>query len=195
MPRHPLVSPSAAALPATSYSIPHRSSFDFNPQLFKVPHLRNLYQKVGKFGSPENPGFLGGDNGFKGDQVRGYGFRNDGSLDTVFRFVHGISFSEQFNGPGKNGIADGPAGEVQRRQLEAFVLAFPTNLFKSDRRGQPPLPAAELRSLTGSGHPVTYTCVPRGSGERLGVDRDGDGVWDGDERDAHTDPADPRSRP
>jgi len=228
-----------------------RSSFDFNPQLFKVPHLRNLYQKVGKFGSPENPGFLGGDNGFKGDQVRGYGFLNDGSLDTVFRFVHGISFSEQFNGPGKNGIADGPAGEVQRQQLEAFVLAFPTNLapvmgqqvtltaasaaavgsrvgilrqradagecdlvakttiageeagflyvgsglFKSDRRGQPPIPAAELRSLTGSGHPVTYTCVPRGSGERLGVDRDGDGVWDGDERDAHTDPADPRSRP
>src|SRR5262249_2353589 len=49
------------------------SSFDFNPQLFKAPHLRNLYQKVGKFGSPENPGFLGGDNGFKGDQVRGFG--------------------------------------------------------------------------------------------------------------------------
>ena len=42
---------------------------------------------------------------------------------------------------------------------------------------------------------MTYTCVPHGSGERLGVDRDGDGAWDGDERRAHTDPADPDSRP
>jgi hypothetical protein len=42
---------------------------------------------------------------------------------------------------------------------------------------------------------VTFTCVPPGSGERIGVDRDGDGVWDGDERDAHTDPGDPDSRP
>jgi DNA-binding beta-propeller fold protein YncE len=229
-----------------------RSSFDFNPQLFKVPHLRNLYQKVGKFGSPENPGFLGGDNGFKGDQVRGYGFLNDGSLDTVFRFVHGISFSEQFNGPGANGIPDGPEGDVQRRQLEAFIMAFPTNmapavgqqitltvsspatvgarvdllrqradagecdlvaktwidgdeagflyvgsgLFATDRRGRPPITGAKLRSMAkGFGHPVTFTCVPPGSGERLGVDRDGDGAWDGDERDAHTDPAYPDSRP
>ena len=229
-----------------------RGSFDFNPQLFKVPHLRNLYQKIGKFGSPENPGFLGGDNGFKGDQVRGYGFLNDGSLDTVFRFVHGISFSEIFNGPGANGIPEGPEGELQKRQLEAFILAFPTNmapvvgqqvtltvgssaaagarldilrqradarecdlvaktridddeagflyvgsgLFAKDRRGQPPITDAALRSLAkGNGHPLTYTCVPPGSGERVGVDRDGDGVWDGDERDAHTDPADPDSRP
>ena len=228
------------------------SSFDFNPQLFKTPHLRNLYQKVGMFGNPENPGFLGGDNGFKGDQVRGFGFLHDGSVDTVFRFAHGISFSEIFNGPGNNGIPDGPAGDVQRRQLEAFILAFPTNLapvvgqqitltasssaavgarvnllrqradagecdlvaktrisgdeagflyvgsglFARDRRGQPPITAAALRSLaTDFGRPVTYTCVPPGSGERVGVDRDGDGSWDGDERHAHTDPADPDSRP
>jgi DNA-binding beta-propeller fold protein YncE len=229
-----------------------RSSFDFVPQLFKAPHLRNLYQKVGKFGNPENPGFLGGDNGFKGDQVRGFGFLHDGSIDTVFRFVHALSFSEVVTGPGNNGIPDGPEGEVQRRQLEAFVLAFPTNLapavgqqvtltasssaavgsridllrqradagecdlvaktrtsddeagflyvgsglFLTDRRGQPPITDVALRSLArGSGHPLTYTCVPPGSGVRIGVDRDGDGVWDGDERRAHTDPADPNSRP
>jgi hypothetical protein len=228
------------------------SSFDFNPQLFKAPHLRNAYQKIGMFGNPPNPGFLGTDNGFKGDQVRGFGFLNDGNMDTVFRFVHGISFSEVANGPDSNSILDGPEGDVQRRQLEAFVLAFPTNLapivgqqitltaassaaiasrvnllrqradagecdlvaksrisddevgflyvgsglFATDRHGQPLLSDAALRSLaTGFGRPVTYTCVPRGSGERLGVDRDGDGTWDGDERQAHTDPADPDSRP
>ena len=150
-------------------------------------------------------------------------------------------------GPGNNGIPDGPQGEIQRRQLEAFILAFPTNLapvvgqqitltasspaevdaridllrqradagecelvaktrisddeagflyvgsglFARDRRGQPPIPGAALRALA----PVTYTCVPPGSGERVGVDRDGDGSWDGDERDAQTDPSDPVSKP
>jgi hypothetical protein len=170
----------------------------------------------------------------------------------VFRFVHAISFSEVFNGLGNNGIMNGPEGDVQRRQLEAFILAFPTNLapvvgqqvtlrasssaavgsrinllrqradagecdlvaktwidddeagflyvgsglFRRDRRGQPPITDAALRSLAkDSGRPVTYTCVPPGSGERIGVDRDGDGSWDGDERRAHTDPADPDSRP
>jgi len=226
------------------------SSFDFNPQLFKTPHLRNAYQKIGMFGNAENPGFLGGDNGFKGEQVRGYGFLNDGNVDTVFRFVHGLSFSEVFNGANSNSIPEGPTGEVQRRQLEAFILAFPTNLapvvgqqitltasssaaadsrvnllrqradagecdlvaktrifgdeagflyvgsglFARDRRGQPPITAATLRSLA-AGRPVTYTCVPPGSGKRVGVDRDGDGAWDGDERQAHSDPADPDSRP
>jgi DNA-binding beta-propeller fold protein YncE len=228
------------------------TSFDFNPQLFKAPHLRNVYQKIGMFGNAENPGFLGGDNGFKGDQVRGFGLLNDGSVDTVFRFVHGISFSEVGNGPNSNSIPDGPEGARQRRQLEAFILAFPTNMapavgqqvtlrasspaavgsrinvlrqraeagecdlvakttisgdeagflylgagkFARDRRGQAPITDAALRALVrDSGLPVTYTCVPPGSGERVGVDRDEDGIWDGDERQAHTDPEDPASRP
>jgi hypothetical protein len=63
-----------------------------------------------------------------------------------------------------------------------------------DRQGQPLLTAAALLSLaTDDGRPLTYTCVPPGSGKRVGVDRDEDGFWDGDERHAHTDPADPGS--
>ncbi|HWU89324.1 MAG TPA: beta-propeller fold lactonase family protein [Kofleriaceae bacterium] len=227
------------------------SSFAFNEQLFKIPHFRNLYQKVGMFGNPDTPGFLPGDNDFKGDQVRGFGFTHDGHIDTVFRFHHGISFSEEITGVGNGGLPSGPEGEVMRRQIEAFMLAFPTNLapivgqqitlsaasssavgaridllrqraeagecelvaktallegevgfvyvgagrFQSDRRAQPPVGDAALRALAAHASPVTYTCVPPGAGRRIGVDRDGDGAWDGDERDAHTDPADPTSTP
>ena len=49
---------SAAPRRPGSSARPAVSSFDFNPQLFKIPHLRNLYQKVGMFGNPANPGFL-----------------------------------------------------------------------------------------------------------------------------------------
>jgi DNA-binding beta-propeller fold protein YncE len=228
------------------------SEFAFQTQLFKAPQFRNLYQKVGAFGHPFDPGFPGVDSDFQGDQVRGFGFVHDGNLDTVFRFHHGPSFSEAVTGPGNGGLLDGPAGEVQRRQLEAFLLAFPTNLapivgqqitlttssspavvarvellrqradagecelvakaqasgaevgfvyigsglFRSDRRARLPITKLALQLFaTVLAHPVTYTCVPLGSGERLGVDRDGDGFWDGDERDAHSDPADPTSTP
>jgi hypothetical protein len=37
------------------------------------------------FGNPENFGFLPGDDDFKGDQIRGFGFIHDGSVDTIFR--------------------------------------------------------------------------------------------------------------
>ncbi len=219
-----------------------RSSFAFNPQLFKVPHLRNLYQKIGMFGNPENPGFPGSDTSFKGDQVRGFGLIHDGSVDSVFRFTHGISFSEGFNGPGNHGIPDGPAGDPQRRQIEAFLLAFPTNLapivgqqttltqgngavvgkridllidraragecdlvvkggssqgergylydagsglFLGNRRSDAPLSDAGLRQRAAQkGGELTYTCTPPGSGVRVGIDRDEDGVLDGDEVDA-----------
>ena len=36
---------------------------------------------------------------------------------------------------------------------------------------------------------ATYACTPPGSGVRVGLDRDQDGVLDGDEKDAGSDPA------
>jgi hypothetical protein len=170
----------------------------------------------------------------------------------VFRFMHGLSFSEVSTGAGNGGFPQTPQAEVMRRQVEAFVLAFPSNLapivgqqitlapgsstavlarihllrqradagecaliakadvlgtevgfmyigagyYRSDRRAHPPVHEAVLWMLAAPlGHPVTFTCAPPGSGERIGVDRDGDGAWDGDERDAHTNPADPASKP
>jgi hypothetical protein len=54
----------------------------------------------------------------------------------------------------------------------------------------------ELRQLTATpGQALTYTCVPPGEGERIGVDRDEDGFLDRDELDAGSDPADPASTP
>jgi DNA-binding beta-propeller fold protein YncE len=58
----------------------------------------------------------------------------------------------------------------------------------------PPLTDAELQALARI-TPVTFTCVPPGEGYRLGIDRDADGYADGDERAAHTNPADPNSYP
>jgi hypothetical protein len=68
--------------------------------------------------------------------------------------------------------------------------------FDADRARAPWRSDGELRWLaTRGGSELTYTCVPPGSGERVGVDRDGDGFRDGDERDACSDPADPGSVP
>src|SRR5581483_5968196 len=55
-------------------------SFEGEPQELKIAHLRNIYQKVGMFGVSGGP--------FLGDQIRGFGFLHDGSIDTVFDFLH-----------------------------------------------------------------------------------------------------------
>jgi hypothetical protein len=223
-------------------------TFDFEPQVFKVPHLRNAYQKIGMFGMQDLPLILNSfDNEFQGDQIRGVGFLHDGSLDTLFRFVNFTSFD-----PGLFPAANTPEGIESRRNLEAFMLAFDTNiapivgqqitlthtnaavvapridlfiaraeagdcelvakgqlffeelgflytgndLFITSRQSFPPVHDALLRQFANlPGFELTYTCTPPGSGERIGVDRDGDGFYDGDELDAGSDPADPTSTP
>ncbi len=91
-------------------------SFEGESQFFKIPHLRNLYQKVGMFGmapppaasgppSPADPNPVAppgslifaplANNGPLGPQVRGFGFLHDGTVDTVFRFVSGSVFLQR----------------------------------------------------------------------------------------------------
>jgi DNA-binding beta-propeller fold protein YncE len=106
------------------------SSFENETQMFKIPHLRNLYQKVGMFGMPWVPFLNMVDNGFKGDQVRGFGYLHDGSIDTVFRFLHAVVFNPldfpPFTNPGA--FPFGPEGDAQRRQVEEFMFAFDAEL-------------------------------------------------------------------
>jgi len=68
--------------------------------------------------------------------------------------------------------------------------------FRSDRAAEVPIALATLQAQASTaGQQRTFTCVPPGSGERIGVDRDDDGALDRDELDAGTDPADPNSFP
>ena len=81
-------------------------SFSNVPFILKVPHLRNSYQKVGRFGQPHDPdmfidqsvfgpragGFLSRKNPHVGPAVRGFGVAHDGSSDTFHRFAGLIDF-------------------------------------------------------------------------------------------------------
>ncbi|HYC57513.1 MAG TPA: hypothetical protein VEL28_21455 [Candidatus Binatia bacterium] len=193
------------------------------PQLFKIPHLRNLYQKVGMFGRPRTAGFPHLDDGWAGEQIRGFGFLHDGSSATIADLVGGKTFHTT---------------EEERADLEQFLLVFDADLapvvgqqvtlrranqeaasarldllvaraelgecdlvargmrkgsarswlmmeggtFRSDHAQEPQLSAQRLRSqAVRKGRATTFTCVPPGSGMRIGIDRDRDGVLDRDE--------------
>jgi hypothetical protein len=224
------------------------SSFENESQLLKIAHLRNMYQKVGMFGMPEIAFVNPGDNGHKGDQIRGFGFLHDGSIDTMFRFHNAVVFNQCIPGFGcinNGGFANGAAGDPLRRQVESFMFVFDSSLapivgqqvtltstsgadagnridllidqaetdyfpgtkscdlvvkgtvageargwlydpasnaFMSDRVVEGLVSDAGLRSFADvAGQELTYTCVPPGSGERIGIDRDDDGIRDGDE--------------
>lgn len=94
-------------------------SFEALPQTVKIPHLRNMYEKVGMFGNAPTSAENAGDNAHKGAQVRGYGFAHDGSIDSLFRFFQGRVFNSAQGG--RIGFA---GGDNQRRDVEAFMLAF-----------------------------------------------------------------------
>lgn len=84
-------------------------------------------------------------------------------------------------------------GQVGGRE-RGFVLS--KGSFVQDLSRAPALSDATLRALVGTATPsLTFTCVPPGSGWRLGIDRDGDGYADGDELAAGSDPANPSSVP
>ena len=113
--------PSSTATAATSstrrsgfFGTDGFTTFENETQMFKIAHLRNVYQKVGMFGMPQIPFIRAGDNGNQGPQVRGFGFLHDGSIDTLFRFLRATVFSTD--------------ATPTRGNLEQFMFAFDSNL-------------------------------------------------------------------
>ncbi|MFV8756167.1 hypothetical protein ACNOYE_36930 [Nannocystaceae bacterium ST9] len=92
-------------------------------QTFKIPHLRNLYTKVGTFGFPDDdfffnrPGLPFYDPSHQGDQIRGFGFTHDGSKDTPMRFFNAFALTP-----------DGFQDFETMRKVAEFVFAMDTNL-------------------------------------------------------------------
>ncbi len=83
------------------------------------------------------------------------------------------------------GIIDG--------EQRGYAMTSP-GVFQSDRAAEV-LTTEALIASTVPGGRITFTVVPHGSAIRIGVDRDEDGWYDGDERDAGSDPANPDSTP
>ncbi|GAB5452343.1 MAG: hypothetical protein Hals2KO_26710 [Halioglobus sp.] len=71
-------------------------------QEFKVPHLRNMYQKVGMFGTSFNSPSVTYSGG---PQIKGFGFLHDGSIDTLDNFLGSsvFNFVDLINDPRKVG--------------------------------------------------------------------------------------------
>jgi hypothetical protein len=68
---------------------------------------------------------------------------------------------------------------------KGYLYDVALGLFRDNRACDPPLTDASLRQLARlQGGELTYTCAPPCSGVRLGIDRDENGVLDGDEEDS-----------
>lgn len=87
----------------------------------------------------------------------------------------------------------GSAGVVAHSATRGYVYATQAVML-SDRENAPTTPAA-LRAAASAAEPVTFTVVPGGAQYRMGVDRDGDGYFDRDERDNAARPDDAGSTP
>jgi DNA-binding beta-propeller fold protein YncE len=101
--------------------------------VLKVPHLRNMYQKVGMFGSvqtrrgigltnfadsifgPRQGGLLAARNALTGDQIRGFGFTHAGEEDTMFHFFTASGFSR----------APAPGGAIVNDNRAGFETILP----------------------------------------------------------------------
>ena len=201
---------------------------------FKVPHLRNMYQKVGMFGRLDESEEA---NERKAPQIRGFGFAHDGSVDTISSFLSGGNFFFDSDQQKRNVIdfvlaMDAELAPIVGQQVtlapstansaaasarfdllvaragvtgprpecdligkgvldgERRGVLLVDGMFTFDRSGQSAVTPAQLQSAAErDGNVLTFTCAPPGNGVRMGLDRDLDGTYDADERDAGTDPA------
>jgi YVTN family beta-propeller protein len=235
------------------------STFEGETQEFKIAHLRNMYQKIGMFGMPQNSLIDLGDNAHQGNQIRGFGIAHDGSIDTLFRFFSAVVFrdfdatlgpnSRDSAGNPDSALLRGSTGAQRRRAVETLMIVGDTGLapivgqqmtlgteqpqsvlqrislmlqrsgvayqrpdipnatecevvvkgivngkprgflydpqsdrYLSDMASEGPRTRDQMLAIAAvPGQELTQTCEPPGSGRRAGIDRDRDGVLDGDD--------------
>jgi hypothetical protein len=103
------------------------STFEGETQHFKVPHLRNAYQKVGMFGMAFGGG-IPAHGSPTTEQIRGFGYLHDGSVDNVISFLNGAVFqfgADATNDPNAN---YGNPGAAMRENVANLIMAFPTDI-------------------------------------------------------------------
>ena len=103
------------------------STFEGLTQHFKVPQLRNEYQKVGMFGMMATGG-IPAHGSPTAEQIRGFGYLNDGSVDTVISFLNGGVFQFPADTTNDPNAPLGNPGAAMRENVANFVMAFPSDL-------------------------------------------------------------------
>lgn len=187
------------------------------PQPIKVPHLRNLYQKVWF------------NNTAGAATIDGFGYGNDGEISTIeFLLTQPGRFPNLANQPtlisnlaaymlcfptgtpsavgftltlkaaiiqnasignlwnilqnrSNGGSIDLIAKGTLNGQIHGLLYRPVTDDYETDKTGLGPYTQAQLRSLITGGDILTIMGVPTGSGVRMGIDRDLNGVLDGDQ--------------
>ena len=187
-----------------------------NNQDFKVPHFRNLYQKVGLFrGGSSTP------------QIRGFGFSQNGVTAGLMELLDGGEFTFETNRQssqlaeflfaydslmapivGQQVTLSQASGAdalarvdlmVERAQVSGEVpecdlvvrgvwqgeqrgaVRLQDDSFQSDKSDEA-YSLQQLKALAEeSENHLTFMCVPPNSGTRIGIDRDLNGVFNGDD--------------
>jgi hypothetical protein len=152
---------------------------------------------------PINPG--GFPNGPAGDPLRSQVEAFILAFDSSLRPIVG----QQITLTGSNAATVGPRIDLMLQRDDAgdcevvvkgTLAGEPRGWLRSgtsfigDRVSDAALSDVGLRALAATTD-LTYTCVPPGSGLRIGIDRDRDGALDGDELDGGSDADDPSSVP
>jgi len=190
-------------------------------QDFKVPHLRNIYQKANLTHSPTNS------TGGATNSIGGFGFLHDRTFQDIFTFLSPPGFHQFANDTNvKTNIqafllcfdtGTAPAVGYARTVVETNVntagisndwsllegQAAGTNIdliakgtingqrhglvyqrglnnYRPDTTNLTTFTRAQLVTKIQNGDKLTFMGVPPGSGTRMGIDRDEDGVLDAD---------------
>ena len=126
------------------------------PQQFKVPQLRGIYQKAGMNKPPAGQP--------RTEQITGFGFLHDGSFDSVTSFLKLTNFTG-FN------------NDNERRDIEAFLMSFDSVLSPAvglqvtvgAENGNSPETLARIDALVEQAQVVIFNGIPRGPGCNLVV--------------------------